>query len=393
MGKILLVDLTSESFEEYPFTDQQREETLGGKAMAYRILADQLTGEEQAFSEDNLLILSTGPLTGTGAPGSDRFEITAISPKSGVPASSNCGGCFGTFLKKAGYDALILRGRCKTSRWLDIRENNIRFRDAACLWGLGTESCLQQLTKELPGVPLGYLCIGPAGEDLLTGATIISDGRSAGRAGFGAVLGWKKLKAVTVTGSQPIRLHDPQKSAAEIRKWARIIQENPLTADSSKISSCPGCPIHCKRPGKGSDPVLNDLGMDSIDAEKHFVWLREKHGITLKSTAGKKSGQRRNQFYQSILHSAGLRDCEAVFNAYQNMTELISASGLCIFAVIPCLDLGTGNSIFLSERLPLLLQNSTGILFTPEDLLAIGKHTLELRDALRHRFAVKLKSK
>lgn len=87
MGKILLIDLTTETTEEYPFTDQQRRETLGGKALAYRILADQVTGKESAFSEENLLILSTGPFTGTGAPGSIRFDITALSPKTGLPTS------------------------------------------------------------------------------------------------------------------------------------------------------------------------------------------------------------------------------------------------------------------------------------------------------------------
>ena len=106
MGKILLIDLTTETTEEYPFTDQQRRETLGGKALAYRILADQVTGKESAFSEENLLILSTGPFTGTGAPGSIRFDITALSPKTGLPSSSNCGGSFGLYLKKAGYTNL-----------------------------------------------------------------------------------------------------------------------------------------------------------------------------------------------------------------------------------------------------------------------------------------------
>ena len=97
MGKILLIDLTTETTEEYPFTDQQRRETLGGKALAYRIFADQVTGKESAFSEENLLILSTGPFTGTGAPGSIRFDITALSPKTGLPSSSNCGGSFGLY--------------------------------------------------------------------------------------------------------------------------------------------------------------------------------------------------------------------------------------------------------------------------------------------------------
>lgn len=43
MGKILLINLTTETTEEYPFTDQQRRETLGGKALAYHILSKELT--------------------------------------------------------------------------------------------------------------------------------------------------------------------------------------------------------------------------------------------------------------------------------------------------------------------------------------------------------------
>ena len=112
MGRILLIDLSEETAAEYPWTDEQRTETLGGKILASRILADHLTGEEDPFSEGNWLIISTGPLTGTGAPASVRFEITALSPKTGKIVSSNCGGSFGLHLKKAGLDAIILKGRC-----------------------------------------------------------------------------------------------------------------------------------------------------------------------------------------------------------------------------------------------------------------------------------------
>ena len=110
MGKILQIDLTTETTREYPFTDQQRRETLGGKTLAYHILHKELTGGESPFSEENLVILSTGPLTGTGVPGSVRFDITTLSPKTGLPMSSNCGSRFGLYLKRAGYDALILSG-------------------------------------------------------------------------------------------------------------------------------------------------------------------------------------------------------------------------------------------------------------------------------------------
>ena len=238
MGKILLIDLTTETTEEYPFTDQQRRETLGGKALAYRILADQVTGKESAFSEENLLILSTGPFTGTGAPGSIRFDITALSPKTGLPSSSNCGGSFGLYLKKAGYDALILSGRCNAHRWLEICQDQIRFHDADDLWGKGTTECKQRLAGLLGSDSFGSLCIGPAGEEWIPSATVISDDRAAGRAGLGAVLGWKNLKAITVTGSKLIPIYNKEKTIVETKKWFTALSTHPFTSDKEKVSSC-----------------------------------------------------------------------------------------------------------------------------------------------------------
>ena len=59
-----------------------------------------------------------------------------------------------------------------------------------------------------------------------------------------------------------------------------------------------------------------------------------------------------------------------------------------MFSIIACLRFETENrtSFSLSEQLPLLLQSSTGIPFSTEDLLEIGKEYLELQDALQSRF-------
>ena len=375
MGKILQIDLTTETAGEYPFTDQQRRETLGGKMLADHILSRELTGRELPFSEENLIILSTGPLTGTGVPGSLRFDITTLSPKAGLPMSSNCGSPFGLYLKKAGYDALILSGRCKEHRWLEIREDQIRFHDAHVLWGTGTGECREMLSDRLDYDAYSSLCIGPAGEDLLPAATVISDGRAAGRAGFGAVLGWKNLKAITVTGSKAVPLSDPMKTAEEIRNWNRLILLNPITADSSKVSSCPGCPIRCRKPGKDPDSVLNDLGIDSIDARNHLTWLWEKHRVTPENTSASKSGQRRSKFYHSILERLEIQDCDETYQAYQKLTKIISASGLCIFTVISCLDTQHDSNPFTgSNRLSRLLRYSTGIVFSREDWIALGNY-------------------
>ena len=170
MGKVMLIDLTTESVSEYPWTDEQRELYLGGKIMAARILCDHLTGKETAFSEENWVVISTGPLTGTGAPSSARFNISALSPQTGILASSNCGGSFGFHLKKAGYDALILKGKCQGHKWLEINEEQFAFHDAGDLWGTKVSECqekLAQLTDAVQNVVVYVTCLID-GEEITT---------------------------------------------------------------------------------------------------------------------------------------------------------------------------------------------------------------------------------
>ena len=231
MGKVMMVDLTTETVTEYPWSDEQRELYLGGKIMAARILCDHLTGKETAFSEENWIVISTGPLSGTGAPSSARFNISALSPQTGILASSNCGGSFGLYLKKAGYDALILKGRCQSRKWLEITEDSFVFHDADDLWGTRTGECQKLLAGKVSSKKFGKLCIGPAGENRVLYAGIISDERAAGRAGLGAVMGWKNLKAITAAGSHTVPVQNQEKTKAWIKKWFAYLQKHPLTGD------------------------------------------------------------------------------------------------------------------------------------------------------------------
>ena len=229
MGKVIMVDLTTETVSEYPWSDEQRELYLGGKIMAARILCDHLTGKETAFSEENWVVISTGPLTGTGAPSSARFNISALSPQTGILASSNCGGSFGFHLKKAGYDALILKGKCSSHKWLEINDDQFIFHDADTLWGMKTGQCQDALVELVGKKKFGKLCIGPAGENLVKYAGIFSDERASGRTGLGSVLGWKNLKAITVTGTKNVPIHDKEKTTAWCKKWFTYLQNHPLT--------------------------------------------------------------------------------------------------------------------------------------------------------------------
>lgn len=419
MGKVIQIDLTTETVKEYPWTDQQRQLYLGGKIMANRILADHLTGTEVPFSEENWVILSTGPLTGTGAPGSVRFDITALSPKTGLPTSSNCGGSFGLYLKRAGYDALILTGCCKSHRWLEIRQDQIRFHDADALWGNGTIACRRQLARLLGSDSFGSLCIGPAGEEQISSATVVSDDRSAGRAGLGAVLGWKKLKAIAVTGNKPVPIYHQNKTGKEIKKWFMALNTHPFTSDREKISGCTGCPIRCKTPGKKADTILNDLGIDSIAAEGS-QWLEKRTGYKPEANPSHRDGQRRKGIYPAMLKAFGLQETPDTAMLYQDLTEAVSASGLCMFTVHGCCPsflikhpqsiltkavhgilTHAGWLIRFARRYPAslifqlshtrILRWSTGMKLNLGSFLNIGKRNSDLEQYLNCRFNAKTK--
>ena len=236
MGRVVEIDLTTQTVSDYPWTDEDRKLFIGGKIMAARILDKFLTGNENPLSEEVPLVISTGPLTGTGAPCSGRFNISALSPQTGHLASSNCGGTFGLFLKKAGLDALIIRGACPEHTWLVIENGDVTFRsaDEDGLWGLRAtpaQDRMREVLEEHWGAKraFGQLVIGPAGENLVLYSGILSDERAAGRTGLGAVMGFKNIKGIAVTGNHEIKVFKPEKAKAWNKKFFDILRNHPLT--------------------------------------------------------------------------------------------------------------------------------------------------------------------
>lgn len=226
-GKVLKIDLTSRESSDYPWTDDDRAHYLGGKIMAAKILYDNIKEGTDGFSPENMLVVSTGPLSGTNAPASSRFNISAVSPLTGLCASSNCGGNFGLKLKRAGYDALIITGKSETPVWVEITEDAVQFHDADDLWGKTTSQ-----TQEAIGGKSGKIVIGPAGENLVRYAGVFSEERTAGRAGMGAVMGAKNLKAVTAIGDHKLEVHDRKRMKKIYKKWIKRLQQHPFTGDS-----------------------------------------------------------------------------------------------------------------------------------------------------------------
>jgi aldehyde:ferredoxin oxidoreductase len=207
-GKILDVDLTSAIVSEAELDRSLAEDYMGGKGFGAKILYDQLPPGCEPLSADNILVFATGPLTGTFAPSSGRFEVCTKSPATGLWLDSNCGGYFGPELKFAGYDMVIIRGKAAKPTLLVIDDNKFELKPADDLWGVDAITTHRQI-KDSFGKDFKVACIGPAGERGVLFAAIISEYRALGRGGAGAVMGSKNLKAIAVRGSGGIAIFDP----------------------------------------------------------------------------------------------------------------------------------------------------------------------------------------
>lgn len=222
-GKIAHVDLSTGKVTDYPFSARERELYLGGKIMAAKIIYDLLPRKTDPYSPENAVVITTSPLTGTAAPCSSRFNVSTISPLTGLLVSSNCGGNFGLSLKRAGYDGLIITGKSPDKVYLDISPDGIACKDATGLWGKTTSQ-----TQELLS-PGGKLVIGPGGENMVRYASLVSQERAAGRGGAGAVFGAKNLKGLVARGTHTVALYRPQEFRALNRRWVKQLRAHPIT--------------------------------------------------------------------------------------------------------------------------------------------------------------------
>lgn len=224
-GKVLKIDLTTKKVEDYPFTDKERELFLGGKCMAAKIIYDNIKTKIDPFSPENMLVVTTGPMNAIGAPCSSRFNCSTISPLTGYYTSSNCGGNFGLYMKRAGYDAIVIVGKAEEHTYLKITDKGVEFKNADYLWGLCTGEA-QEKMKEGRG---GKFVIGPAGENLVKYACVVSEERAAGRGGVGAVFGSKNLKGLYAFGTKMPDLYNKKKTRKVNKAWTKMLKKHPTT--------------------------------------------------------------------------------------------------------------------------------------------------------------------
>jgi len=212
VGKILRIDLTEEQVSTSD-TMEFAEKYLGGRGIAARMAWEEIKPGIDVFDAENRLIVMTGPLTGTLAPSSGRTAFCGVAPQAYPKpwyTRSNMGGWFGSELKYAGYDGIVIKGKAQEPVYLWVRDGEVEFLEAREVWGRDTFST-QRYLMERHGREVRIACIGPAGENLVRLAVIQSETENAaGQGGFGAVMGSKNLKAIVVKGTGVVRIAEPQ---------------------------------------------------------------------------------------------------------------------------------------------------------------------------------------
>ena len=211
-GKLLFVDLSNETFEEKPLTDEMADNFIGGYGIGAKVLYDAMKPGADPLGPDNVIGFTTGPLTGTGAMFSGRYTVVCKSPVTNAWNDANSGGYFGPELKKAGFDAVFISGAAKKPVYVWIDDGKVEIRDAGGLWGKDATETLNTLIEETGQSKLRAALIGPSGEQQSLLACVMNDHhRAAGRGGPGAVMGSKNLKALAVYGTQKVNIADPDK--------------------------------------------------------------------------------------------------------------------------------------------------------------------------------------
>jgi len=235
--RLLRIDLSGESYKYEDIPEAAYDSGLGGKALAVRLMLDEIQAGVDPLAPENLLIIATGPLTGTSMWGQSRFGMFSKSPATGGYGESYCGGTLAPKIKGCGVDAVILEGRAPDLRYLEIDEHGVEFHDDEDMRGqetFATEGKVLAAAAE----GAGALVIGPAGENLVRQACIKSDRwRSLGRGGMGALMGSKNLKAITFAGSKKADIADEKLLREVIRRIARKGRGSAVTDTYTKFGT------------------------------------------------------------------------------------------------------------------------------------------------------------
>lgn len=255
-GRILRADLSSGSTTTVSTLDYA-DRFLGGRGIAAKVYWDEVSPEIDAFDAENRLVFSIGPLAGIPVLGGSRWTVCGKSPMTRPQhfCYSNLGGRWGAELKFAGYDSIVIHGKAEKPVYLFLHDGITELKDASALWGKGAIETREILKSEL-GNSVKVVAIGPAGENMVTTASLLADNDASGSGGLGSVMGSKRLKAIAVKAFEKrLKIAQPER-LRELTRYYRGMGKGVFTAwgtdfavsgTKAKKDPCYGCLGNCLR--------------------------------------------------------------------------------------------------------------------------------------------------
>ncbi|HID86061.1 MAG TPA: aldehyde:ferredoxin oxidoreductase [Anaerolineae bacterium] len=239
-GRFLRVNLTDRTYLAESIPDEVLTRFLGGKGLASYLLVENAPPGVDPLAPENVLIIATGPATGTVLAPAGRYGIFSKSPLTGIFGESYSGGHTAPRIKATGYDAILLEGASDAPIYLEISDRDVRFHDATPFWGLDAYEAEEALEAASGVRGARAIVIGPAGEKLVPFALVANDrGRQAGRTGMGAVMGSKRVKGIVFHGQARCELHDPE----GVRAYDAQLRERGKTDAGAEAYRAYGTPM------------------------------------------------------------------------------------------------------------------------------------------------------
>jgi len=224
-NRVLRVNLSNGTFVEEALNEEAIHDFIGGRGFGIYSLYKEVGPETDPLGESNKMFFVTGAFTGTSAQAASRWMVYTKSPLTGCVGRSVSGGDFGAWLKFSGYDCLVVEGKSEKPCYLYITPTECQILDAVEVWGKGTKETQVKLAEK-HGKNTRTACIGPAGENLVRYAAIMTKDRAAGRCGVGTVMGSKNLKAISINATRNIDLYNPELYAQMVKEQIKIIASN-----------------------------------------------------------------------------------------------------------------------------------------------------------------------
>ncbi len=210
-GKFLRINLTDGSSSEESFNQDFYRKYLGGGGFGTYFLLKETDANTDPLSPENVITIAPGITTGSAVSGVSRCGMTALSPETGGIGDSQAGGSFGPYLKRAGWDAVIITGKAAKMSYIYIEDGEVLILGAEDVSGKSILDARTVFEEKYGRKGVSVMQCGPAGEKLVKYASVSSDLHDAyGRTGMGAVFGSKNLRAVVVKSSGTVEFEDPE---------------------------------------------------------------------------------------------------------------------------------------------------------------------------------------